>query len=102
MAQINITIPESVNFLKTPSNCELENRQLLCNIKQGSPLKKGEIEFLNVTLDTINLQGTELLVKANVSSASDEGNDKDNYVIDVIPLSEFSDVEISGFVFIPK
>lgn len=96
LAQINITISESVNFMKTPSNCELENRQLFCDINNGSPLKNGELGFLNILLDTKTLDGTEVLVKANVISTGDERDDTDNHANDVIPFIEYSEVEISG------
>lgn len=99
LAQINISVSESISFMKTPSSCKLDKRQLLCNINNGGPLHKGQVRFLNVSLDTTNFVGTEVLVKANAMSVSDESNDEDNHVADTIPLVEFSEVEISGWAF---
>lgn len=82
--------------MKTPSSCQLENRQLFCDINNGSPLKNGELGLLNVMLDMKNLEGTDVRVKANVTSIGDESDDKDNHADDVIHLSEYSEVEISG------
>lgn len=82
--------------MKTPSNCELENRQLFCDINNGSPLKNGELGFLNILLDTKKLDGTEVLIKANVISTGDERDDTDNHANDVIRFIEYSEVEISG------
>lgn len=96
LAQINITIPEVVSYVKTPSNCQCDNRKLLCNINTGIGLKKGEKVFVNISLDTTNLEGTELLVNASVISTSDESNYNDNHAVDIIRLAESSDVEISG------
>lgn len=96
LAQINITIFELVSFMKIPSSCKLDNRQLLCDINNGSPLYKGDLGSLKVSLDTTKLEGTELVVKAHVFSTGDESNEVDNYANNVIPLVEFSDVEISG------
>lgn len=96
LAQINITIFELVSFMKIPSSCKLDNKQLLCDINNGSPLYKGDLGFLKISLDTTKLEGTQLLVKANVFSTGDESNENDNHANTVIPLAEFSDVEISG------
>lgn len=96
LAQINITIFELVSFMKIPSSCKLDNKQLLCDINNNIPLYKGDLGFLKVSLDTTKLEGTQLLIKANVFSTGDESNENDNHANSVIPLAEFSDVEISG------
>lgn len=96
LAQINITIFELVSFMKIPPSCKLDNKQLLCDINNGSPLYKGDLGFLKISLDTTKLEGTQLHIKANVFSTGDESNENDNHANSVIPLAEFSDVEISG------
>lgn len=98
LAQINITIFDLISFMKIPSSCKLDNKQLLCDINSGTPLYKGDLGFLKISLDTTKLEGTELIVKANVFSTGDESNEIDNHFNNVIPLIEFSDVEISGYV----
>ncbi|KAJ6640903.1 Integrin alpha-PS3 [Pseudolycoriella hygida] len=96
LAQINVTIFELVSYMKIPSSCKLDNKQLLCDINNGSPLYKGDVGTLKISLDTTKLEGTQLVVKANAFSTGDESNESDNHVNTVIPLAEFSDIEISG------
>lgn len=102
LAQIRITLPETnVAFTKTPSNCVLtedsaESNVMVCDVNGGSPMFKGDATSIRISVDTTKLDGNELLVKGNVFSTGDELNAEDNTVENVIPLAEFSDIEISG------
>lgn len=102
LAQIRITLPETnIGFTKTPSNCVLgedpaETNIMLCDVNGGSPMFKGDTTSIRISVDTTKLDGNELVVKANVFSTGDELNAEDNTVENIIPLAEFSDVEISG------
>lgn len=104
LAQIRITLPESgVLFTKTPSNCKLDvdapNANIMeCDLNNGSPLFKGDKTGIQIGIDTTKLDGTELVIRANVFSTGDELNELDNVVDDIIPLKEFSDIEIIGYV----
>lgn len=102
LAQIRITLPDTnVAFTKTPSNCVLnddsaESNIMICDINGGSPMFKGDTTSIRIRIDTTKLEGSELLVKANVFSTGDELNADDNTIENSIPLAEFSDIEISG------
>lgn len=102
LTQIEITLPESnVAFTKTPSNCKIVDDSpnanvMLCDMKSGSPMFNGDKDSLRISVDTTKLTGTELIVKARVSSTGDELNDADNSVENVIALGEFSEIEIIG------
>lgn len=102
LAQIRITLPEmNVAFTKTPSNCVLnddtsDSNFMICDINRGSPMFKGDTTSIRISVDTTKLDGTELVVKANVFSTGDELNAEDNTIENTIPLAEFSDVEIFG------
>lgn len=102
LAQIRVTLPDTnVGFTKTPSNCvrnedSVDSNFMLCDINGGSPMFKGDTTAIRISVDTTKLDGNELVVKANVFSTGDELNADDNAVENIIPLVEFSDVEISG------
>lgn len=102
LAQIRITLPESgVLFTKTPSNCKLDkeapNSNIMeCDLNNGSPLFKGDKTALKISIDTTKLDGSELNIRANVFSTGDELNELDNVADDIIPLKEFSTIEIIG------
>lgn len=96
LAQIRVEIPGGVLFSKVPSSCIMDVDDLLCDINNGSPLFNGNTATLKVMLDTTKLDGEKLSIKAQVFSTGEEQNNDDNFVDMVIPLAEFSDVEISG------
>lgn len=102
LAQIRITLPDiNVLFTKTPSNCKLDetapNSNIMeCDLNNGTPLFKGDKTSIKISIDTTKLDGNELNVKAHVFSTGDELNDSDNVVEDLIPLREFSNIEIIG------
>lgn len=102
LPQIRITLPDAaIIFTKVPSNCKLDENAINSNVMEcdlinGSPMFKNNKATLRVGIDTTKLDGTELIVKSQIFSASDEQNDNDNYLEDVIPLAEFSDIEILG------
>lgn len=102
LTQIRITLPEAnVAFTKTPSNCKIEDDSpnanvMLCDVNNGSPMFAGDAASLRISVDTTKLDGNELIVKAYVFSTGDELSESDNTVEHVIPLDEFSDIEIIG------
>lgn len=102
LARIRFTLPESgVLFTKTPSNCKLDftvaNLNVMeCDINGGMPLFKGTKTTIKVSIDTVRLEGKELVVKADVFSAGDELNNSDNSIEYIIPLKEFSNIEVIG------
>lgn len=99
LTQLNISIPDSVSFLKIPSVCRQQadsNNDLLCDINGGSPLYNNSSAYFKLTLDTTKLYGSQLHIKAHVLSTGDESNEMDNNYSNIISLAEFSDVEISG------
>lgn len=102
LAQILVTLPESiVSFLKTPSNCHLvdeatSSNKMLCDVNNRIPLSNGDRGTQVISVDTTKVDGTNLVIKAEVFSTGDEHNDIDNTIENNIPLAEFSDVEILG------
>lgn len=99
---MRITLPEmGVAFTKVPSNCKLDetainSNVMECDLNSGTPMFKGDKTSLRISVDTTKLDGNGLMIKAKVYSASDEQDDKDNVLEDIIPLGEFSEVEILG------
>lgn len=104
LAQIEITLPESGTiFTKIPSNCKLDDRSvhfniMQCDLNNGRPMLKSDKTSLKISIDTTKLDGKELVVKAHVYSTGDELNESDNTVENIIPLSEFSEIEVIGYV----
>lgn len=101
LAQIRITLPDSTLFTKTPSNCKLDdtapNSNIMeCDLNSGTPMFKGDKTSIKISIDTTKLDGTELVVKAKVFSTGDELNEFDNVAENVIPLKEFSNIEVFG------
>lgn len=102
LAQIRITLPESgVLFTKTPSNCKLDEKApnfniMECDLNNGTPLFKNGKTAIKISIDTTKLDASELVIRAHVFSTGDELNELDNVVDDVIPLKEFSNIEIIG------
>lgn len=104
LAQIKITLPDSVTvFTKIPSNCKLDelavhSNVMQCDLNSGRPMFKGDKTSLKMSIDTTKLEGKNLVVKAYVYSTGDEFNESDNRVENTIPLGEFSEIEIFGYV----
>lgn len=98
MAQIRITIFDGITFRKIPASCtsQPDTKELLCNVNNGIPLFNGDERKLTIDLDTSKLELVDFIVKAQVSSTGDELNEADNYVDNVIPLAEFSEIEGFG------
>lgn len=69
---------------------------MTCDIEGGKPLANKEKSLLLVSLDATKLEGDQFTVRANATSAGDESNPEDNYVENVIYLTEFSEIEVFG------
>ena len=101
LAQMNVTIPSVVRFSKIPSNCQLNDEtrlDLLCDIGRGVPFFNGNKATLIIILDTTKVDGKAFTIEAKALSSGDELNPADNSMIDTIVLTEFSDMEIFGYV----
>ncbi|KAJ6640899.1 Integrin alpha-PS3 [Pseudolycoriella hygida] len=103
LTQIRITIFDGITFKKTPASCtsQANTKELLCNINNGSPLFRGDEGKLTIDLDTTKLELVDFIVKAYVFSTGDELNETDNYVDNIIPLAEFSEIEAIGQSSLP-
>lgn len=96
LTQLTITISNSTTFSRIPSNCRLAlNDALVCDVATG-PFENQRTEKLFINIDTTQVTGDSIEVKAVVDSRSDELNWSNNKVIDVIPVEEFSELEIFG------
>lgn len=94
------TSPNLVRFMKIPAHCVRPTggnvSELVCDLNKGSPLMTGDETTFQIHLDTSSLVGTEFRVRAEVLSTGDELNADDNVLDDVVPLTEFSTIEVSG------
>lgn len=102
LTQLSVTIPTAITeFSRIPSTCrqDVNNREtMICDINNGKPLKNQEMTELTINLDASRLEGDSLKIIANVSSAADESRPSDNVYVNEIVLTEFSDLELNGYV----
>lgn len=94
------TSPEVLTFMKIPLSCSRPTggnvSELLCDLNNGNPLNSGDKTTFRIHLDTTRLVGSEFRVQAVAMSTGDEKNLDDNEVEDVVPLAEFSTIEMAG------
>lgn len=88
-------------FTKIPSHCKLNELNVQfntmdCDLNDGRPINNGGTALLKISIDATNLNGTELIIKAQVHSAGNESNRTDNEIVNIIPLAEFSEIEVLG------
>lgn len=69
---------------------------MLCDVNNRTPLSNSDRGTQVISIDMTNVDGTNLVIKAEVFSTGDEFNDLDNKLEINIPLVEFSDVEVLG------
>lgn len=69
---------------------------MLCDVNNRTPLSNNDKGTQVISIDMTNVDGTNLVIKAEVFSTGDEFNDLDNKLEINIPLVEFSDVEVLG------
>ena len=96
LPQINITSSKRLPFWKIPSNCNLLDCVLVCNLNQDEPLAQGQNDSLTVVYDVSNLRGESLELSANVYSYGQDSFPEDNIKKDVILLKRFTEIEIVG------
>uniref|UniRef100_A0A336LTI8 CSON000090 protein n=1 Tax=Culicoides sonorensis TaxID=179676 RepID=A0A336LTI8_CULSO len=100
LPQINITLDNNIaTFARIPSSCKFTNlneRELVCDLTKGNPIKTNEVQTLIVSIDGAKLEGDQFSITAVVSSSGNERNQADNRITDQIALNEFSHVEIAG------
>lgn len=101
LPQIKITLDNNVaSFSRIPSSCkltDLNERELICDLTHGNPIKTNEIQTLTVSIDTTKLGGTDFAISASVTSSGSESAETDNRITDRLTLDEFSHVEITGY-----
>lgn len=102
LPQIRITLDNNVaSFARIPSSCKLTDsneKELLCDLTQGNPIKTNEAQTITVSIDTTKLGGNDFSISATVFSSGAESTEIDNKITDHIALDEFSHVEITGYI----
>ncbi|CAO1393776.1 unnamed protein product [Diamesa hyperborea] len=96
--ELTITIPKDVKFSQNPSNCNINKEQttMKCDVNVGKQLNDKKNVNFTATFDVSRLTGTEFEVNAIVSSSSDELKDEDNKLQLILPLEEFSEIELKA------
>lgn len=101
LPQIKITLDNNIaSFARIPSSCKLTDtneRELICDLTKGNPIKINELQTLTVSIDTTKLEGNDFSISATVFSSGEERNEANNRITDRIALDEFSHVEITGY-----
>ncbi|XP_059622355.1 integrin alpha-PS3-like [Phlebotomus argentipes] len=93
--KISVEKSPSLNFMQVLPQCHLDEDIMTCDLS-SEPLLRGQSRSIAFRLDPSNLEGTEVFITANVSSTGDEETPEDNTIEFMIPIQEFSDVEIVG------
>lgn len=97
LPQFKVELPKSVTFREIPSFCKIKDlRRVECFLQSGRAMETNTKTELNFTIDTAKLNPGPLIVRANVSSNSDEANHVDNMDELQIECIEFSEIEIIG------
>uniref|UniRef100_A0A336MXS4 CSON002754 protein n=1 Tax=Culicoides sonorensis TaxID=179676 RepID=A0A336MXS4_CULSO len=96
LAQIKITLSNVTSFAKVPSNCKMDEDEMICDLESGNPLFPQQKSKLIVNIDTSRLSGKQLVIKAEAFSNGEEANFDDNKIINVMELIEYSEIEIQG------
>lgn len=95
LPQMRITKSRQLQFAKIPPNCQVEEESLLCEITR--PFLSKEYPIITIiAFDTTNMDGSDVRISAEVFSSSDEVNPTDNIVVDVITVTEHSELESTG------
>lgn len=96
LPQLRITKSTQLQFAKIPPNCQTNEESLLCDITRPY-LSKENSKSITISFDTANMDGKEVRISAEVFSSSDELNPNDNMVTDVVTVTEFSEIETTGY-----
>lgn len=97
LPQINFTSSKGLEFNRIPRSCSRStNDILLCNLFNGRHMVTGDKDRIQIDYDVSQLKGDVLELKAEAFSTGKESNSFDNVVVNVIKLSEFSEIEITS------
>lgn len=97
MPQLRVNISEPLSYMKIPSSCTLENKELKCFF-QNSLMANGDEQSMKVYLDTTKLNGynDRVYITAEVTSSGDESDPDDNFKENILEIYERTEIEISG------
>ncbi|XP_031627810.1 integrin alpha-PS5-like [Contarinia nasturtii] len=102
-ANIFISIPIYIQFMKIPSYCEenvTDSNNINCTLTADTAIATGGSVKFNIGIDTGKLTSPESLrIEAKVFSNKNdiESNNSDNTVVDMVPVVDFSKIEIFGY-----
>lgn len=97
LPQFTVELPKPVTFREIPSSCKIKDlRRVDCFLQSGQAMDNNTKTELYFTIDTIKINPGQLIVRANVSSTSDDANYVDNRDELIIECIEFSEIEITG------
>ncbi|XP_052838413.1 integrin alpha-PS3-like isoform X1 [Drosophila gunungcola] len=96
LPQFNVTSTSHLAFAQIPPNCKVVDAAMTCDLNHGRPLAKGQSLSITISFDTSQLSGQSLVIHAEVFSAGNERNPKDNKQANSIGLSEFTEIDVSG------
>ncbi|XP_017061762.1 integrin alpha-PS3-like [Drosophila ficusphila] len=94
--QFNVTSSPRLPFAQIPGNCHVVEEILVCDLNHGRPLAQNESNFITISFDVSQLSGESLIIEAQVLSALEEKNPKDNKQTNVISLREFTEIDATG------
>ncbi|XP_055379862.1 integrin alpha-PS3-like, partial [Condylostylus longicornis] len=96
LPQLNVTSTIGMPFAKIPSSCKIIEQVLLCDLFQGQPMLNGDKDSITIVFDSSNIDGKSMKIIAEVFSTGNESNSADNLISEVVELTEFSNLEITG------
>lgn len=104
-ANIHVTLPDNTRLTKIPRTCEQDiteqsNKMVyICSLTSKAPLFQGNSIMFSINIDTSNLTVVQTIqVEAKVSSYINQLGLPlfDNTIVDNIPMTHFSNIEIFG------
>ncbi|XP_052863834.1 integrin alpha-PS3-like [Anopheles cruzii] len=108
LPQLNVTLtPTRLTLAKLTSECRQtvtsDGVNVLCDLNNGLPLKASYTSKYTLILDMTKLEAaTAAEIRAEALSSSEESVPGDNFHETVLPLKEFSDIEIVGKSSVPE
>jgi len=96
LPQLNVTSSSRLNFAQIPGNCKVSEDVMICDLNNGRPLGKGDMDSITISFDVSSLTGSFLTISAEVFSTGFEKNPTDNKLSSVIALKEYTEIDASG------
>ncbi|KAH8277662.1 hypothetical protein KR018_003291, partial [Drosophila ironensis] len=96
LPQFNVTSSSRLPFAQVPGNCKVTEAFMVCDLKGGRPLAKGDSDSITISFDVSQLGGLSLIISAEVFSTGHEKNPMDNKQTNVISLQEFTEIDATG------